>query len=87
MRALREAVTSSFSTALSFAAGVASAIWLAKVAAECGKGPAGERGGAVDWTVPGALPDVLFELELEGPPQGRCPEGRAAPQVRDRVRA
>ena len=69
MRALREAVTSSFSTALSFAAGVASAIWLAKVAAECGKGPAGERGGAVDWTVPGALPDVLFELELEDLPK------------------
>ena len=69
MRALREAVTSSFSPALSFAAGVASAIWLAKVAAECGKGPAGERGGAVDWTVPGALPDVLFELELEDLPK------------------
>ena len=51
MGALREAVNSSFSSpTLSFAAGVASAVWLAKVAAECGKGPSGERGGAVDWT-------------------------------------
>ena len=69
MQALREAVTSEFSPALSFAAGVASSIWLATVAAECGKGPTGERGGAVDWTVPGVLPDVLFELELEDLPK------------------
>ena len=69
MDTLREAVMSSFSPALSFAAGVASSIWLAKVAAECGKGPTGERGGAVDWTVPGILPDVLFELALEDLPK------------------
>ncbi|MCY4453561.1 MAG: hypothetical protein OXC01_16595 [Immundisolibacterales bacterium] len=69
MHALREAVTSTFSPALSFSAGVASSIWLAKVAAERGKGAAGERGGAVDWTIPGALPDVLFELELEDLPK------------------
>ena len=69
MHALREAVTSSFSPTLSFAAGVASAVWLAKVAAECGKGPSGERGGAVDWTRPSVLPGVLFELELEDLPK------------------
>ena len=69
MSALREAVTSSFSPVLSFSAGVASSVWLAKVAAECGKGPSGERGGAVDWTRPGTLPDVLFELELEDLPK------------------
>ena len=69
MGALREAVNSSFSPALSFAAGVASAVWLAKVAAECGKGPSGERGGAVDWTAPGILPGALFELELEDLPK------------------
>ena len=39
MHALREAVYSVFSPALSFSAGVASSVWLAKVAAECGKGP------------------------------------------------
>ena len=69
MEAIREAVYSSFSEALTFAAGVANSIWLAKVAAECGKGPSGEPGGAVDWTRPGALPDVLFELELEDLPR------------------
>ena len=69
MQALREAVASAFSPALSFAAGVASSVWLAKVAAECGKGPTGERGGAVDWTRPGTLPDVLFELDLENLPK------------------
>ena len=69
MYALREAVPSSFSPALSFSAGVASSVWLAKVAAECGKGPSGERGGAIDWTRPGTLPDVIFELELEDLPK------------------
>ena len=69
MAALREAVYSSFSPALSFAAGVASSVWLAKVAAECGKGSSGEQGGAIDWTRPGALPDVLFALELEDLPK------------------
>ena len=69
MGALQDAVYSSFSEALTFAAGVASSVWLAKVAAECGKGPFGEPGGAVDWTRPGALPDVLFELELEDLPK------------------
>ena len=69
MEAIREAVCSSFSPALTFAAGVASSVWLAKVAAESGKGPSGEPGGAVDWTRPGALPDVLFELELEHLPK------------------
>ena len=69
MASLREAVTSAFSPALSFSAGVASSVWLAKVAAECGKGPTGERGGAVDWTRPGVLPNVLFDLELEDLPK------------------
>ena len=69
MAALQDAVYSSFSEGLTFAAGVASSVWLAKVAAECGKGPSGEPGGAVDWTCPGALPDVLFELELEDLPK------------------
>ena len=69
MGALQEAVYSSFSPALTFAAGVASSAWLAKVAAECGKGPAGERGGAIDWTRPGALPEVLFDPELEDLPK------------------
>ena len=66
---LREAVDAAFSQALSFSAGVASSVWLAKVAAECGKGPSGERGGAIDWTRPGTLPDVLFELDLEDLPK------------------
>ena len=69
MEALRGAVYSTFSPALSFAVGVATSVWLAKVAAECGKGPSGERGGAIDWTRPGVLPDVLFELELEDLPK------------------
>ena len=69
MHALHAAVYSSFSEALTFAAGVANSIWLAKVAAECGKGPSGEPGGAVDWTRPGALPDVLFDLRLEDLPK------------------
>ena len=69
MEAIREAVCSSFSPALTFAAGVASSVWLAKVAAESGKDPSGEPGGAVDWTRPGALPDVLFKLELEHLPK------------------
>ena len=69
MDQLREAVGSSFSPALTFAAGVASSVWLAKVAAECGKGPSGERGGAVDWTRPDILPGALFELDLEDLPQ------------------
>ena len=69
MGALQEAVYSSFSPALTFAAGVASSVRLAKVVAECGKGPAGERGGAIDWTRPGALPEVLFDLELEDLPK------------------
>ena len=29
----------------------------------------GERGGAIDWTAPGTLPDALFELELEDLPK------------------
>ena len=53
--ALREAVHSSFSEALTFAAGVASSVWLAKVAAKCGKGPSGDPGGAVDWRRPPEL--------------------------------
>ena len=69
MGALQDAVYSTFSPALSCAAGVASSVWLAKVAAECGKGPSGERGGAIDWTRPGVLPEVLFELELEDLPK------------------
>ena len=69
MEALQDAVYSSFSPALTFAAGVASSVWLAKVAAECGKGASGEPGGAVDWTRPGALPDVLFDLSLEDLPK------------------
>ena len=69
MHALREAVTSSFSPALTFSAGVASSVWLAKVAAECGKGPSGERGGAIDWTRPSVLPGVLFDLALEDLPK------------------
>ena len=69
MASLREAVYSSFSPALTFAAGVAGSVWLAKVAAECGKGPSGEPGGAVDWTRPGALPDVLFDLSLKDLPK------------------
>ena len=69
MHALQDAIYSSFSPALSFAAGVASSIWLAKLAAECGKGPSGERGGAVDWTCQGVLPDVLFDLELDDLPK------------------
>ena len=69
MESLRQAVDATFSPALTFAAGVATSVWLAKVAAECGKGPSGERGGAVDWTRPGVLPDVLFELELEDLPK------------------
>ena len=69
MEALQDAVYSSFSPALTFAAGVASSVWLAKVAAECGKGASGERGGAIDWTRPGALPDVLFDLSLEDLPK------------------
>lgn len=69
MEPLRGAVYSTFSPALSLAVGVATSVWLAKVAAECGKGPSGERGGAIDWTRPGVLPDVLFELELEDLPK------------------
>ena len=69
MHTPRDAAASAFSPALSFSAGVASSVWLAKVAIECGKGPAGERGGAVDWTVPGLLPDVLFNLDLEDLPK------------------
>ena len=69
MTALREAVSSAFSPALTFAAGVASSVWLSKVAAECGKGPSGERGGSIDWTPPGVLPEVLFDLDLEDLPR------------------
>ena len=63
MAALREKVDTSFSTALSLSAGVASSVWLAKVAAESGK-----PRGATDWTQPGVLPDALFELDLEDLP-------------------
>ena len=63
MAALREKVDTSFSTALSLSAGVASSVWLAKVAAESGK-----PRGTTDWTQPGVLPDVLFELDLEDLP-------------------
>ena len=69
MAALREAVRCSFSPALTFSAGVASSLWLAKVASECGKSPSGDCGGAIDWTRPGALPGGLFELELEDLPK------------------
>ena len=31
--------------------------------------PSGERGGAVDWTRPGVLPEVLFDLELKDLPK------------------
>ena len=42
-----------------------------------GKGPTGERGGAVDWTRPGILPDALFALDLEDLPKvGSAKAGR-----------
>ena len=48
---------------LPFSAGVAASVWLAKVAAESGKPK-----GATDWTRPGALPEAVFELDLDDLP-------------------